>query len=147
MSHTTTIKAIAIVDVEALRAAVAELAQSGMKISLQDGGTPRAYFNNQKGMGAADFVIKLGDAPYDIGVYKNEAGTYELRTDFWGGSVERVLGAQASSAEKRDQAKLGKLYQMYGVHATLRQARKQGYSARRHVAADGTIKVELEVSA
>lgn len=147
MSHTTTIKAIAIVDIEALRAAIAELAQSGVKISLQEGGKPRAYFPDQKGLGTADFVIKLGDAKYDVGVYKNDTGSYELRTDFWSGSVEGVLGAAASSAEKRDQAKLGKLYQMYGVHATLRQARKQGYSARRITAPDGTIKLELEVAA
>lgn len=147
MSHTTTIDAIAIVDIEALKAAVAELAQAGMKISLQTGGKPRAYFPDQKGMGEAAYVIKLADAKYDIGVYKGEKGAYELRTDFWAGSVEKVLGAPASSAEKRDQARLGKLYQMYGVHAATRQARKQGYPVRRAVAADGTIKLEMEVPA
>lgn len=147
MSHTSTIKSIAIVDIEALRAAVNELAKTGMKISLQEGGKPRAYFQDQQGMGNADFVIKLDSAKYDIGVYKNDAGTYELRTDFWSGSVENILGAQASAEDKREQAKLGKLYQMYGVHATLRQARKKGYSATRSVAKDGTIQLELSVPA
>lgn len=143
MSHTTSIKAVKIQSITALQAAIAELAASGIKISLTANATPRAYFENQAGMGKADFVVNIPGAAYDVGLYKTEDGSYEARSDFFGGSVSRVLGATATKPEYREQAQLGKLYQMYGVHAATEAARKKGHSVRRITAADGTIKLEL----
>ena len=142
MSHTTSIKSIKIQSVTALQAAITEMQQAGMKISLVPNATPRAYYANQAGMGQADFVIKLDDAPYDVGLYKTDDG-YEARTDFFQGRVERILGAQARSAATAQQAKLGKMYQLYGVHATMEQCRRKGQSVRRVVKADGTIALEV----
>lgn len=142
MSHTTSIKSIKIQSVTALQAAITEMQQAGMKISLVPNATPRAYYANQAGMGQADFVIKLDDAPYDVGLYKTDDG-YEARTDFFQGHVERILGAQARSAATAQQAKLGKMYQLYGVHATMEQCRRKGQSVRRVVKADGTIALEV----
>lgn len=143
MSHTATVKAIKIVSIPALRAAIAELAASGVRCSLIENATPRAYFANQAGMGAADFVIKLDDSPYDIGVYKTADGSYETRTDFFSGKVEKILGAKARSPESCDQAKMGKLFQMYGVCAATEAARKKGLMVKRVVKTDGTIALEL----
>lgn len=143
MSHTTAIKAVKLTSITAIRAAVATLASQGVKVSLVEGAKPRAYFPDQPGMGKADFVIVLGDAPYDIGLYKQPDGSYEPRTDFYKGSVERVLGTTASKPEYADQAKLGKLFQAYAVEATVEAARKKGLQTRRIVGQDGTIKVEL----
>lgn len=143
MSHTTSIKAVKIQSVTALRAAVAELAASGMKIALLPNAKPRAYSAGQAGMGQADFVVQIADASYDIGLYKQPDGSYEARTDFWNGSVERVLGARPVKPENAEQAKMGRLFQMYGVHAASEAARKKGHTVRRITGADGTIKLEL----
>lgn len=144
MSHTSTIKSVSIQSISALRAAVAELRSTGMNITLEDGGTPRAYYSNQQGLGPAAHVIKLGDCRYDVGVYPNGQGGYELRTDFWNGDVERILGAQASSPATRDQAKLGRIFQMYALHAAEEQAAAQGLTTQRAAGANGAL--ELLVS-
>lgn len=143
MSHTTKIGGIKIVSASALKAAVAELARKGMKISIVENATPRAYYSNQAGMGKADLVIKLANAAYDIGLYKQADGTYEPRTDFYGGSVEKLLGAAASKKENAIQAKLGKLIQLYGIHAASEKAKKQGYTVRRVEGKDGAIKLVM----
>lgn len=143
MSHTTSIKSIKITSLSALRAAVAELNTSGIKCSLVQDAKPRAYFDNQAGMGQADFVIKLDGAAYDIGLYKQSDGSYEARTDFWGGSVERILGAKPRAQENAQQAKMGRLFQMYGIHAATETARRQGHSVRRITKADGTVALEI----
>lgn len=143
MSHTSTVKSIKIQSVTALRAAVAELAQSGVRCSLVENAVPRAFYDNQAGMGKADFVVKLDAAKYDIGLYKTADGSYEARTDFFGGSVAQSLGAPASCPETREQAQMGKLFQMYGVHAATEAARKKGHMVRRVNKQDGTIALEV----
>lgn len=137
MSHTSAVKSIKFTNLDALRAAVEELNGKGIKMTLVPNAKPRAYFQNQQGMEQADFVIQLGGSRYDIGLYKQADGSYESRTDFWGGDVEKLLGAKAGDKGRADQAKMGKLFQTYGVHAALQQARKQGLQASRVAGADG----------
>lgn len=143
MSHTATVKSIKIQSLTALRAAVAELSASGIRISLAENTTPRGYFSNQAGMGQAPLVIRLADAPYDIGLYESEGGGYEARTDFYAGHIEKVLGGRATSDATRDQARMGKLFQMYGVHAATEAARKKGHMVRRITKSDGKIALEI----
>jgi hypothetical protein len=129
---------------EALGAAVKELNAAGVACSLQKGGTPRAFYSNQEGMGAADYVIKLDQSKYDIGLYYNkDKKGYEARTDLFGGYVAKVIGAQARPGESEQQAALGRLYQGYGVHAATRAAVKNGYTVRRIVKDDGTIALHM----
>ncbi len=142
ISHTSTIRSIKIQSITALRTAVTELAATGVKCTLLENATPRGYSPNQVGMGPADFVIKLADSTYDIGLYKTEHG-YEARTDWFMGSVEKVLGAPPTCPEASEQAKLGKLFQMYGVAAATEQARRKGLSVRRFNKEDGTICLAL----
>lgn len=112
-------------------------------MTLAENAKPRAYFSNQAGMEVAPYVLQLPDAKYDIGLYPAEGGGYEARTDFWGGSVEKVLGVQACSVDSRDQAKMGKLYQYYALNAAEEQAIQQGYQTRRVAAEDGAIHVAI----
>jgi hypothetical protein len=143
MSHTSTIKAIKIQSITALQAAIAELNQMGVRLTLAPNATPRAYFPNQPGLGKADYVIQLADAKYDIGLYKDGDNGYEARTDFWAGSVEGILGAPARTPENALQAKMGRLFQMYGVMATMEQCRRKGQTVRRLTKQDGTIALEI----
>lgn len=131
MSHTSTIKAVKIQSISALQATIAELNTKGIRCSLVPNATPRAYFANQEGMGSADFVIKLDDSPYDIGLYKDETGAFEARTDFFGNHINKLLGGKATTPERREQAQMGKLFQLYGVHAAMEQARRKGHTVRR----------------
>ena len=152
MSHTATVKAVRITNINALRAALVELNAQGIRCSLAENVKPRAFYENQDGMGVAPYVILLPDAKYDIGLYPSEGGGYEARTDFWKGSlgghsgkpVEDLLGARCSKAGNEEQAKLGKLFQAYGIHATIDEARKKGLSVRRISDADtGRVKLVL----
>lgn len=136
MSHTTAIKGVKIQSADVLIAAVEELAKQGKRVSIVRNEAPRAYYQGQEGMGVAPLVIKVHDAKYDIGVYGSE-GNYELRTDFWGGSVSSILGGTPTKDENREQAKLGLLLKEYAIQAAMRQARSKGLQCRRAVSATG----------
>lgn len=142
MSHTSTVKSIQIQSIPALRSAIEELSRSGIMCSLVEKAKPRSYFPDQVGMGVADYVIRLDQASYDIGLYKTDAG-YEARTDFYGGSIERVLGTQASTPESQEQARMGRLFQMYGIHAATEAARKKGHMVQRISKPNGVIALEI----
>ena len=143
MSHTSTISSILITDVNALKSAITELKQAGVNCDLLEDAVPRAYSRSQAGMGQAPYVVKLSN--YDVGLYLNkDKSGYEARTDFWDGSVERDLGVQDDSVS-REQAMMGKLYQMYGVHATTRAAAQKGYRVTRHTGEEG--KIQLRIAA
>lgn len=143
MSHTTSITNVVIQDIDALRAAVSEMNSAGIHCELLQNTKPRAYYSNQDGMGVADYVLKLDDASYDVGLYKNQTGGYEARTDFWGGSVEKLLGAATLDGENRDQARLGKLYQSYAICAAEKQARRSGRSVTRRTLENGTVQLVM----
>ena len=143
MSHTTTITGVTIKDIPALRAAIEELKSKGVKCDLLENAVPRAYFDNQQGMGKADYVVKLHESRFDIGLYKNKDNEYEARTDLHANQVANVLGAKAGKGEDARQAAMGKMFQMYAVHAATRKAMQQGYKVQRVVKQDGTIQLRV----
>lgn len=141
MSHTATIKGVKIQSITALEATIKELNTQGIRVSLTPNATPRAYFTDQKGMGKADFVINVLDCKYDIGLYKQEDGSYEPRTDFWGGHIEKIFGIPTDKTEMKEQAKMGKLLQTYGLNAAQEVYRKQGKATRRQTTANGQVQL------
>lgn len=143
MSHTATINTLMLSDKHAIEAAVAELKSKGLKCDLLENAIPRAYYSNQKGMGKADMVLKLHDSKYDVGLYKNESGEYESRCDFWDGDIERQLGVTPGKDDDRLQAKLGRLYRGYAVHAASRAAIQKGYQVTRNDKADGSTQLTV----
>ena len=144
MSHTTSIAGMKITDVAALKSAVAELAASGVNCSLVEGQIPRSYPGNP--MSKADFVLKLPGSRFDVGFYKQADGTYEPQSDFYDGGVEGIIGAKASAPERAAQARIGKLLQMYGIHATTNVARKKGWTLRRVTGENGAVKLRVAVT-
>lgn len=140
MSHTTSIEGVRFTDVAALEAAVKELQSKGIKCDLVKGGTPRAYYQNQQGLGAAEYVLKLHDAKYDVGFYPAADGKgMEARTDLFAGSVAAVLGAVRGKGESAEMAALGKLNQTYAIHAATRRATMAGHNVTRVQQKDGTV--------
>lgn len=142
MSHTATIKTLMLSDKKAIESAVAELKSKGLKCDLLENAVPRAYYSNQTGMGKADMVVKLHDSKYDVGLYKTDEG-YESRCDFWDGQIERQLGVTAGKDDNHQQAKLGKLYNAYAVHAASRAAIQKGYQVTRNDKADGSTQLTV----
>jgi hypothetical protein len=142
VSHTTAIDNIVFQDIAALTAAVNELAAQGIKCSLEKDAVPRAYYQNQVGMEKAPYVLRLHDAPFDIGFYYDkDKGGHVARTDLHAGHVSRQLGVQAQGSETAMQAALGKLNQTYAIHATTRAAVAKGMQVRRVNGNDGSVRL------
>ncbi|OPZ24358.1 MAG: hypothetical protein BWZ02_02863 [Lentisphaerae bacterium ADurb.BinA184] len=122
MSHFTTID-VQIKDIEALRAACAELG-----LELAENAEARGWGGNAR---HGDFVIRL-KGPYDVALNRSAYGTYATEADLWNGHVERELGPN-----------LGRLRQLYAVHKTAIEARRRGLHVRRQGMNDGRIRLTL----
>jgi hypothetical protein len=124
-------------DVEALKAAVKDLQKRGVVCSLVEKAVPRMYYAGQ--LPAADYVLKLDQANYDVGFFYDKAKKGLIaKTDFFAGSVQNVLGAPTKAGESQAQANMGKLYHAYARAAATRQAIKQGYTVRTVDKPDGS---------
>lgn len=124
MSHFTEIKT-QIRDIEALRSACQELG-----LALLQNAEARGYYENKT---RGDYVIGL-KGPYDIALNRQPDGSYGLTADLWNGHVEQEVGPG-----------YGKLLQLYGVHKTMREARKKGHMVSRSQQRDGAIKLSISV--
>ena len=122
MSHFTTIET-QIRDIAALKAACAELG-----VGLEAGAEARGYGRRQV---RGDYVVRL-KGPYDIAADRMPDGGYRLTTDWWSGHVEKEVGTN-----------FARLLQLYGVHKTMREARKKGYLASRKTLPNGAIKLTI----
>jgi hypothetical protein len=122
MSHFTTID-VQVKDVAALKAACAELG-----LQVQEKAAARGYGSNRL---HGDFVIGL-KGPYDVALQRQPDGAYKLVADLWRGHVEQELGAG-----------FGRLKQLYGVHKTMIEARRNKLLVRRQALPDGRIRLAL----
>lgn len=125
MSHFTTIKT-EVRDLDALLLACVELDLRFLRQA-----PCRGYAGVLR---TAHCTIELR-GPYDIAVDPSSEndGTYALTTDWWGGHVEKEVGAG-----------YGRLLQAYGIHKTFREAHTRGLRATRRLEADGSVLVMLE---
>ena len=122
MSHFTTIKT-QIKDIDALRSACQEL-----DLALLQNAEARGYYENKT---KGDYVIQL-KGPYDIALNHQPDGSFGLTADLWQGHVENEVGQG-----------YGKLLQLYGVHKTIREARKKGHLVNRSQQRDGSIRLVI----
>jgi hypothetical protein len=122
MSHFATIHT-RIRDLDALAGACRE-----MGLTLIENAEARGYGSNQK---RGDVVLRL-KGPYDIALNRQGDGTYGLTTDWWGGHVEKEVGAN-----------YGRLLQLYALHKAQIESRRRGYSTRRQTLGDGSIKLTI----
>jgi hypothetical protein len=125
MSHFVTIET-QIRDIGALRDACEELG-----LELLHEAEARGYGSQTRD---AEYVVRL-KGPYDIAVNRPEDGgktKWELTTDWWDGHVEKEVGPN-----------YGRLLQLYGVHKTLREARRKRLRVSRHQYEDGSIRLTL----
>lgn len=123
MSHFTSIHT-QIKDVAALRDACQE-----MGLQLLEREQARGYGGVLR---PGEYVIRL-KGPYDIALNRQADGTYDLTTDWWNGHVQQEVGPN-----------FGRLVQQYGVHKTIREAHRKGYSVTRQTLKDGAIKLCIQ---
>lgn len=149
MSHTTTVETIIFTDIEALRAAIADLNQQGVRCELREQAVPRGYYQEQAGLEQAPYVIYLPDSRYDVGLYPRRNGQpgYVPRADFFSGQIACQLGVtpQGTDQAAQEQAALGKLNQAYAIQASFQQALRQGYQVYRVDQEDGTVQLRVSV--
>ena len=149
ISHTTTISGINITDPNAIRKAVDNLRARGVDISLVENATPRMYFPHQEAeVGSCDFVLKLPNARYDVGLKKQEDGTYAPIFDEWANSVGQQLGGQCAipqTAEEKSMWAVGAFSQEYAKEAAITAAQSQGYSVQSaSTDADGNVNLVFQ---
>lgn len=134
MSHTTTIKGLAIKDLSAMRSAVAKLKSQGINCDLVANAAPRMYYPDQyrkdKGRATCEFVLKLHDGQYDVGFEKQADGSYAPIFDDHARYVANKLGASCpmpNTPEGRHVHQIGKFMQAYAVDAATNAAIASGY--------------------
>jgi len=162
MSHTTSIKTVAIKSITAVRAAVEELNRKGIRCELRENSVPRMYYPNQLQMHKgrkneiADAVIHLPGSRYDVALLKQEDGSYECVFDDWQKEVAKVLGqpfkgtTEHWSGNRPDTEQtlhsVGKFLQEYSVCAAVEAATMAGYSVLGHSTdANGCVQLQISV--
>lgn len=86
-------------------------------------------YSGEKG---ADYVVRVKGASYDVLCDTTKEGTLAMTTDWYGGSVAKVLGKD-----------LCKLKQGYAVNRATIEARRKGYVVSKQTLANGSVKLVL----
>lgn len=127
MSHFTTV-ATKINDLNCLMKALAKL---NLKYTYDEQGATVKGYRGQTSK--AEISIHMGR--YDIGVVKNEDGTYGLQADWWG--IETTVG-------KTEQEFVDELNREYAYQKVVVACEEQGYQIQEQtVAEDGSIKLSV----
>lgn len=106
MSHTTTVKGLAIKSDDSIRAAVLALQAQGIDVELKENAVPRMFYRHQEeAVGKCEFVINVKKAQYDVGLKKNKAGDYEIIFDEWGGGIRNQIGITKTDSSWDDDEK------------------------------------------
>ncbi|HRI52196.1 MAG TPA: DUF1257 domain-containing protein [Pseudomonadota bacterium] len=127
MSHFTTV-ATKINDLVALTRALDKLK---LKYTQAEEGVVVKGWRGQTSL--AEISIHMGR--YDIGVVKNEDGTYGLQADWWG--IETTVG-------KTEQEMVDELNREYAYQKVVIACENQGYQIEdQQVAEDGTVKLSV----
>lgn len=152
MSHTSVLKTIKIVNIDALRAAAEYLKEQGVNCELVENAKPRMYYDNQHGK--CDYVLKLKDCVYDVGFDKQADGSYAPVFDSWGQHLQKQIGLPLScpmpnTEEERQAAAITRLLDCYAIHAAKAELEDSGtyYSIEiGYNASDGTYNLEATES-
>jgi len=116
MSHNVLIKNVKITSIPALQRAIAELNAEGIRVSLED----RKQFRTYRGQpNRCDYCISLPDANHDVGLVKQEDGSYLPYYDPYGmprnGEGVSCRWEQRDGNEAFQRTAIGKLLQRYAT--------------------------------
>lgn len=127
MSHFTKCE-LKMVNLEAIKRALEE-----MKLNYQEAETGvSATVRGYRGQ-TLDAALSIDMGTYDVGVVRNENGTFDLTADWWG--VETTEGSTEEQFKN-------KLHQRYQYHNVLMACEDKGYSVEEEVnEEDGSVKL------
>lgn len=141
MSHVATIE-VKVSDKEALAAAAERLGgvfHEGQKTyrwyGTFVGDSPMPAGMTMADLGKCDHAISFPQASYEVGVRKNEDGSYTLAWDYWGqGGLAPILGGPQAP----------KLVQAYAAEKLKQEARRLGHAVESETTLqDGTVRLRL----
>ncbi len=148
MSHTTTLRSVAIRDASAIRAAASALKAKGINCDLIENASPRMYGSHQTMQ--CEYVLKLNDGTYDVGFKLQKDGTYSPVFDEYQRHVGGQIGANVDvcpmpkTQDGKAQHQIGQFMQAYTEAATINAAVAQGYSVESTVTdAEGNVHLTL----
>lgn len=144
MSHTTKVTSVPFKDMSAVRTAVEELNRQGVKCRLVEKEKPRMYYTTQHGV--CDYVVRLEESPYDVGLEKEKNGTYSLVFDSWQGHIARHLAPKVPVAKDSPIKPVARLVQEYSKAAAVNVARSKGHVVTGcHITPQGHIQLKIAV--
>lgn len=82
-----------------------------------------------------DYTIKFPGISYNVGVFKQNDGSYRLRYDYYNSQLKAKLGG----------SKAGLLAQAYAIEAAKRAAKLKGWVTKEIKRKDGGIRVQVRV--
>lgn len=143
MSHTTRVKAVKVLDLNALEAAVQNFARERkVNISFERNAPVRLWSTTPK----VDAVVKVPGTRFDLGFERQEDGSYTPVFDAHGGYLAAVLGGGrelAKTPEEHMLSQIGGIMQAYTREVLMRTAHAQGALVSEHIAADGTVVLQI----
>lgn len=155
MSHNVEIKGTKITDLDALSAAIDELAREGVHIRFDKNAKQfRTYMGQDP---SCDAAIVMGTGSHDIGLKKQADGSYgivfdpyafshELRVD---GGAENFQPDEPHGTRHWDQESatnaIGKLIQRYNVVKVERESAMVGNATQRVAGKNGVVELEITV--
>lgn len=145
MSHTTTIRSVAIRDTNAIRQAVERLQSKGVNINLLENTKPRMYYEHQGEK--CEYVLHMPGCRFDVGLKLQKDGTYAPMYDEHARHVGNVIGAACNIPNNRDDQALhqiGQFMQAYSEFAAVNAAGAAGYMVESsEVDKDGNVQLVL----
>lgn len=143
MSHTTRVKAVKVLDLNALEAATANFARErGVNISFERNAPVRLWSTTPK----VDAVIKVPGTWFDLGFERQDDGSYTPIFDAHGGYLAKVLGGGrelAKTPEEQMLSNIGGIMAAYAREVLVRTAQAQGALVHEFVAPDGTMVLQI----
>lgn len=140
MSHVVEITT-KITDLAALQLAIAELGWMFMQeqehyawFGKYMGDAPMPQGMTTADLGHCDHAIRIPGCKYEVGLRRQQDGSYRIVYDYWERSLNAMLGEKA-----------GPLVQAYAKHKTLREVARMGHRVvGQKVLADGSVKLVVQ---
>lgn len=145
MSHNTVIKDVKITDLDALTTAVDQLIREGVNIAFDREATKFRTYRGQPD--ACQGAIRLPGEAFDIGLKREEDGTYVPVFDHMLDQNRSIACAFTPGERRSDRHTIGKLMQYYTAAKAEKEAALQGHmiSSRTTDPQTGEILITVEV--
>jgi len=136
-----------------LQSALRKLAEQGIKASLEANAAPRMYYPDQlrregRPSEVCDYVVRLPDCYFDIGLVSDNKGGYLAKYDAHPGATPYHAGGSTHLRKLlgNPESPIGKLLVSYSAAAAVELAESQGFMISDYITEpDGSITIKAMV--